>query len=192
VKMGVQTVSERTLKNVLHRRGSPGKVQRAAELLERHGIKLTVEHIIGFPGEGRREQEEAARFYAGIKTKKIISFWLTYFPGTEIVEVSRRFGLLSDVEARAIEAGDPDMNYTFMFPKGADSGADRRLMNFHILYDLLPMLPRGLRNFFIERVGLMRYSAALHQLLIIINAFRNRDREDILGMKYVLARKDVP
>ena len=32
----------------------------------------------------------------------------------------------------------------------------------------------------------------LHQLLIAINALRNRDREDLLGIKYVFARKNVP
>lgn len=192
VKMGVQTVSDRTLKDVLHRRGAPDKVQRAADLLQQYGIKLTIEHIIGFPGEGRKEQDDAARLYAGIETKKIISFWLTHFPGTEIVGISRRHGLLTEKEARAIEAGDPDMNYTFMFPGESETGPDRSLRNYHLLYDLIPMLPRRWREFFIRRAGLLHFTPALHQLLIIINAFRNKDREDILGMKYVIAHKDAP
>lgn len=192
VKMGVQTVSERTLKETLKRKGSPDKVKSAADLLAKYGIKLTIEHIIGLPGEGLEEQEEAAQLYSSIEAKKIISFWLTHYPGTEIIKVSQRLGLLSKEEAKAIEAGDPELSYTFMFPykKGAENR--RNLQRYHTLYDIMPMLPDFLKRFAVRKARYLPFFPLLHQLLIVLNAVRNNDKEDLLGIRYVFSCKDVP
>jgi radical SAM superfamily enzyme YgiQ (UPF0313 family) len=192
VKMGVQTVSEKTLKETLNRKGSPDKVKLAADLLAKYGIKLTIEHIIGLPGEGLEEQDKAAQLYSSIEAKKIISFWLTHYPGTEIIKASQRLGLLTKEEADAIEAGDPDLNYTFMFPSKKAKNERKNLQKYHTLYDIMPMLPNPLKQFAVRKVRYLPFSPLLHQLLIALNAIRNNDKEDILGIKYVFSRKEVP
>lgn len=192
VKMGVQTVSEKTLKETLNRKGSPDKVKRAAELLAKYRIKLTIEHIIGLPGEGLEEQDKAAQLYASIEAKKIISFWLTHYPGTEIIKASQRLGLLTKEEADAIESGAPDLNYTFMFPSKKAKNERKNLQKYHTLYDIMPMLPSSLKRFAVRNARYLPFSPLLHQLLIALNAIRNNDREDILGIKYVFSRKEVP
>lgn len=89
IKIGLQTVSEKTSREVLHRPGSKKYIAKAVILLRKYGIQYSVDHMLGLPFEGVEAQEAAAEFYNQIRPARINSHWMTYYPGTEIVEIAR-------------------------------------------------------------------------------------------------------
>jgi len=194
IKMGIQSVDPKTLREVLHRVGLVEDVRRAARMLEEKGIKLVVEHIIGIPGEGPENQEEAARIYSEIRAKKYNSYSLVHFPGTEIIKISKEMGLLDEEKINAIESGDPSVKYSIMLPTGSPSKEAQLLHNYHILFDLMPFLPVWLRKFIIRHriVRFLRFNSILHQTLMVLNALRTRDWEDLIKVRYAISRKNVP
>jgi len=194
IKIGMQSVDPRTLREVLHRTGSVEDLKRTARLIEERGMNLIIEHIIGFPGEGVEQQKLAANVYAEIRARKFISFWLVYYPGTEITGISKQMGVLDEEEANAIEAGDPAVKYSYMFPGNRADVDTQQLSQYQTLLDLLPFFPIWLRKFLV-RWGVVRFLPfhnILHQSLIVLNALRSRDGEDLNKVWYAISSKNVP
>lgn len=194
VKMGVQSLEQTTLRDVLNRPGSAERVERAIGWLSDEGIRVSVEHLLDVPGEGEVEQARAAKFYNRVRPDKIASFWLVYYPGTQIGFDSRDKGILTDQDIKDIEEGDDRFTYTFMFPGGPLAERRAPLKPFQILFDILPMIPRSWVDWLIKNQNYRRlpYSSILHQLLMLINALRIREREDIQALHYVVSHKNVP
>ncbi len=144
VRLGVETLVPETLAR-LGRRAGPDRVRRAVTLLRRNGVPCSVDHIVGFPGEGLSTQLEAARFYNEVRPDRILVHWMTYLPGTVAFDEARRSGVLDEREADRIARGEEERGFDEPrpFPGCTDPrelGDMERLVN---LFDLLPVLPRG-------------------------------------------------
>src|SRR4029078_11682541 len=88
VRVGVQSVNSDTLAAV-DRKGDRAKVGQTLRFLSEFGGPYSVDHIIGLPGEGAADQLDALRFYAEVQPKRIVTHWMTYFPGTTALEHAR-------------------------------------------------------------------------------------------------------
>ncbi len=194
LKLGVQTIDENVLKHTLKRPGKTDSVKTAIAAAREAGMRVNVEHILGLPGEGPEAQSAAARFYAEARPDKIASFWLVYYPGATIGRTARDQGLLSDEDLADIESGDRDFLYTFMFPGGKAEKLQEELKSYQTLFDALPWLPERWVKRLVDNGGISKlpHSGLLHQALMVFNALRIREREDLQAVRYVLSRKHKP
>jgi len=194
LKLGVQTLDEEMLKRTLKRPGRTDSVKTAIAAARQAGMRVNVEHILGLPGEGPETQSRAARFYAEARPDKIASFWLVYYPGTTIGCTARERGLLSDEDLAAIESGDSEFLYTFMFPGGKAEKLQGELKSYQTLFDVLPWLPESWVGRLVDngKINMLPHSGFLHQALMVLNALRIGEREDLQAVRYVLSRKRRP
>lgn len=166
VRVGVQSVNSDTLAAV-DRKGDREKVVQTLQYLNEFAVPYSVDHIIGLPGEGAADQLDALRFYAEVQPKRIVTHWMTYFPGTTALDHARARGLLDDAEIERILDGDVGPGY--MFGGNKEYREHDELRHLSGVFDLLPLLPRGAIEWLIEDrryrhlrgVGLMRQIGAL-------------------------------
>lgn len=166
VRVGVQSVNSDTLASV-DRKGDREKVIQTLHHLAEFGVPYSVDHIIGLPGEGAADQLDALRFYAEVQPKRIVTHWMTYFPGTTALDHARERGILDAADIDRILDGDVGPGYMF--------GGNKRyrdhdeLRHLSGVFDLLPLLPREAIEWLLNRrryrhlrgVGLMRQLGTL-------------------------------
>ena len=171
VRVGVQSVNSDTL-SALDRKGDREKVAETLRHLADAGVPYSLDHIIGLPGEGPRDQVDALRFYSAARPKRIVTHWMTYFPGTTALEHARRDRWLTDAEIERILDGDVGPGYMFDGNAGyADRDELRRLSS---VFDLLPLLPHEAIEWLLEngRYRFVPKSSVLRQLGALLLALR--------------------
>jgi radical SAM superfamily enzyme YgiQ (UPF0313 family) len=166
VRVGVQSVNSDTLAAV-DRKGDRAKVVQTLRHLSECGVPYSVDHIIGLPGEGAADQLDALRFYAEVQPKRIVTHWMTYFPGTTALDHARASGILDDADIDRILDGDVGPGY--MFGGNKRYRDHEELLHLSGVFDLLPLLPREAIEWLLDRrryrhlrgVGLMRQLGTL-------------------------------
>ncbi len=139
VQMGVQTAWESTRRVVLNRRERDDQVATSVALFARSKIALSVDTILGLPGQSEEEILDMVAFYAEHRPDRINSYWLTYFPGTTIVPMAVERGDLSADEAAKL-VDDPEMGaFHVNRPAGRDD-----LHRLHTYLVLSRYVPRRL------------------------------------------------
>jgi len=147
VRVGVQTVNSDTLADV-DRRGDEERVRKTLDQLGQVGIPYSVDHIIGLPGEGAEDQLAALRFYNEVRPSRIVSHWMTYFPGTTALEHARARGLLDDDAVARILDGEVGAGY--MFDGNTRFRDHDELQQLSGVFDLLPLVPPGVTDWLLE------------------------------------------
>ena len=140
VQFGVQSVSEKTRGEVLNRPGTNEKMLAGFRAMDRAGLKYSIDHIFNLPGEGEKEQREAALTYAQCKElSRITCFWLAYFPGSKIVDIAAELGVLSNEDVERINSLEPD---GFYLDSGIlkDKKRIRMFNRYHVLFRAMPLL----------------------------------------------------
>jgi radical SAM superfamily enzyme YgiQ (UPF0313 family) len=166
VRVGVQSVNSDTLMAV-DRKGDREKVAQTLSHLAEYDVPYSVDHIIGLPGEGAADQLDALRFYAAVQPKRIVTHWMTYFPGTTVLDHARQAGILDDTDIDRIMEGDVGPGY--MFGGNKEYRDQKELRHLSGVFDLLPLLPRAATEWLLERhryrhlrgAGLMRQLGTL-------------------------------
>lgn len=171
VRVGVQSVNSDTLAAV-DRKGNQEKVLQTLQFLREFGVPYSVDHIIGLPGEGAREQLDALRFYAQAEPKRIVTHWMTYFPGTTALEQAHAQGLLTQAEYERILDGEVGPGY--MFDGNREFRDHQELQHLSGVFDLLPLLPRGVIEWMLKdrRYRHLRGKGLLRQLGALALAIR--------------------
>lgn len=98
VETGPQTVNEDTLKTV-NRFYKAEKFKNAVRLLEKNGIEVTCDLIIGLPGDNFFKFVNSAKTIIDIKPSNIVFSILHVLPGTILYEKSAEFNLKFDDKA---------------------------------------------------------------------------------------------
>jgi radical SAM superfamily enzyme YgiQ (UPF0313 family) len=166
VRVGVQSVNSDTLAAV-DRKGDREKVTQTLGFLNDFDVPYSVDHIIGLPGEGAADQLDALRFYADVQPKRIVTHWMTYFPGTTALDHARQNGILDDADVDRILDGDVGPGY--MFGGNKEYRDHEELQHLSGVFDLLPLLPRETIEWLLDKrryrhlrgVGLMRQLGTL-------------------------------
>ena len=171
VRVGVQSVNSDTLA-ALQRKGDRRKVSETLGHLADAGVPYSLDHIIGLPGERAHDQVAALRFYAAVRPRRVVTHWMTYFPGTTALDQARRDGWLTEAEIERVLDGEVGPGYMFDGNAGyADRDELRRLSG---LFDLLPLLSREAIEWLLEE-GRYRHlprGSVLRQLGALLLALR--------------------
>ncbi len=187
--IGIQSADEGQRNNVMNRFYSNNDVRRCVALLKERGILVLLEHIIGLPGDTDEMMVEAARFYNELRPKRLLVFWLSYFPGTEILATATAAGLLSAEEVESINAG---MEGSFYAWKG--KRRQSMFMRFIVFFSLIPILPIGVVEFMIRKEFYRRTppSSTLSKIAVALNALLSRDVFFFHNLRYFLSKKKTP
>lgn len=189
--MGVQSADDGQRRKMLNRRYSNDQVRATVQLLKERGITVSLDHIMGIPGDTVEILEEAAVFYNSMKPDRLFAFWLTYYPGTQMLQMSREQGILDDEDVKNVNEGKIGSRF---------SGGGMKQLNplFVKLASLMvstPLLPQSLLRF-IVRHRLYRFFPArygLTNILVSLNAIRTGDIFFKYALKTTLfSRKNVP
>jgi len=139
IQMGVQTFYESTRQEVFNRDDSNESVARAIDLLRDSKILTSVDNILGVPDQTEGEILDTVDFYAEHPIDRVKMYWLTYFPGTTILDVAMAKGALTEDENEELHA-DPTMRSTEV-----NSPEDQPALNRLFAYAVLsPFLPKSL------------------------------------------------
>ncbi len=190
VTIGIQSVDEKQRREVLNRRYRNDRARKTVEMLKKRGIQVSVDHIIGIPGDNEAILSRAASFYNDLRPDRLLTFWLTYYPGTEIVQIARERGCISEEDRRNIERGQGGHRYS----GGGASPPDPAIPHFAVFFSSILLLPRKWIAFLIRK-KLYRHwptSFAINNLLLFINALKERDPFFFYNLRYFISSKHVP
>jgi anaerobic magnesium-protoporphyrin IX monomethyl ester cyclase len=145
VQMGVQSADEDYKKDSLRRSEKNTSVGRVLDLLHRAGIAVKTDHMLGLPGETDASQDKALAFYAAHEgVKRVSTFWLSYLPGTEMVDDGLRAGTISAREVEEINQGSEA--FFHREANVGDAATRRRYLAYELLFRALPLVPMALRG----------------------------------------------
>lgn len=148
---GIQTVSEKTRREVLRRYETNADIEKAARICHDFKMRFSVDHIFNIPGEGIKEQEEALEFYNKIRPTVINSYWLQYFPKTEIVETAVKLGIIPKEMVEKINNGLTSTSLVVGLGNKDSFSPDLVYANFQFFFMLLPIMPQRLMEWAIKR-----------------------------------------
>ncbi len=154
VQIGIQTLYERTQRDVLNRDIKQERWEYIISRLKKHGIAVTAENIIGIPGQSENELKDMVRFYARNRVNRVHVFWLRYYPKTEI---SNRFKEHASKHLRR------------PFTIGGDV-LNKKKVKLRMLFSLTQIFPKQVIDFFLKS-GL--YYLMPVWPLFLINIFSN-------------------
>ncbi len=146
IQIGIQTTSDNTRRNIIHRFETNEIIKKASKVIKRKGITFEIDHILGFPKEGIKEQIEAALFYNEIRPDIINVYWLKCFPKTDIIKYMIEDKKLSQKDIDLIEKG-----YFPSYIQGGSVKNIRELKKFASLFNMIPILPPKIIDFIIRK-----------------------------------------
>lgn len=143
---GIQSASEKTRANILKRFETNEQILIAAQNCHKAKLRFSIDHIFNIPGEGIEEQEEALAFYNQLRPSIINSYWLQYFPRTEIINSALKYGIIQKNMIPKIEKGFTSSSFVVGFGAKDTFNPDLVYTNFQFFFMLLPFLPKSLVN----------------------------------------------
>jgi len=190
VTVGVQSVDEGQRRRMLNRRYSNDQVRRTVSLLKDRGITVSIDHIGGIPGDTGEMLKKAAEFYMELRPHRLLTYWLTYFPGTDIMDRAVGENLLTQEEKDRIESGEVEC----LYGDNSESRKNRDFKKMFILFALIPMLPASWSRYLLGKEFHRRFPASTlaYNLLLALNAVKTRDPFFINNIVYLMSRKKVP
>ena len=186
LEIGIQSMCQQTRKDILHRYETNEAIIKAVNILESNKMPYTLHHIFGLPNDDYAKLLAAAEFYHNLKyCTKIDCYWLSYFPKTEIVDISQKLGLINQKDIDRINNGDERM----YFEGGSvrDKKMQRLCKNFDIFFQLCPFLPKALTKLLFKK-RVFNYFYLLPDFTItaanLANAVKNKDSRTFDYIKY--------
>ncbi len=188
--MGVQSVSERIRKNILHRPGLNKQIRESAKACKDVGLTIWFDHILNIPYETEEEQEEALQFYNEVRPDIINVFWLVYYPKTKIVGMAKQLGIISNGMTGKINRGEMT---TAMVGRvgGKYSFGERRFKGYAFILHLLPLLPQKQIQFIIDRGWFRKFNppSLLNYLIKLLVRIKLHQTWESLWFVYITFKR---
>lgn len=180
IQMGLQVIDEKKRRSVLKRDSAQENISRAIDCFKQEGIYVTCDNIFGFPDEEEEELLSLAYFYNQHTPNHCETFWLRYYPKTEITKWALDNRYIDDKINDKIENG----NYNLGLVRRPEYVVSNSYANqFILLLNIFPFLSKKLRLFVLKH-KLYRFLPGLSgiALLIIFKMFNN-PRHDFNTMR---------
>jgi radical SAM superfamily enzyme YgiQ (UPF0313 family) len=191
ITMGVQSGSERLREQIFQRAGSNERIMGSIAAIKRAGIKISVDNIFGSPTETEDDLKQSYDLYFKSKPDRILTFWLTYYPGTKIVDYAIAERMISpkskDLIAKGKAAGFA--HSTGSIPKESVAVYKK----YQLLFQLRSLIQNDRACVLVSRILVrMPMKSALNYLIVLLNSIKNRDVAAFYLMKYAVSKKRVP
>ncbi|MDD5086260.1 MAG: radical SAM protein, partial [Candidatus Nanoarchaeia archaeon] len=146
LQLGVQTPIERVRRDICKRCDSNKVIENAVREIKKQGISFQVDHIFGLPGEKIKDYEKGIEFYINLKPNYISSFWLQYYPCTEIIETGRKSGEFDEADFEKTISGK--LRYEDIVKKRIQNSELLAIAHF---FSWIPLLPRGVSRYLLKK-----------------------------------------
>lgn len=172
LNFGLQTASEKTRKEVLRRIETNDEIRKCAEICNKLGLKFSIDHIFDIPYEVENDYIESMKFYAEIQPTIINTFYLAYYPKTDIIQTAKKCGILKEEDVEKIEEGEYFTTFTLSI--GSDEEMKKRIKMYNkylFIFTLIPILPKSIMNKIIKRGYYNHFSKIPTFFILIVKAF---------------------
>ena len=147
IQMGLQVIDENKRRSVLKRNSTQENIARAIDYFKEAGIFVTCDNIFGFPDEKEEELFSLAYFYNEHMPNHCESFWLRYYPRTEIT----RWSLDNDYIDERINENIENGNYNLGLVRRPKYTTSKSYTSkFIFLLNIFPFLSKKLRLFILK------------------------------------------
>lgn len=178
VGVGVQSGSERIRKQIYNRQGSNDKIIEAISYLKEMKLKVQLDHILGAPSENETDLKESLSLYKKLKPDILMTFWLTYYPQTQIIELAKQKGILSEKDIDDIEEGN--IGYTHDLGSVAKESIPL-LAKYELMFELLSLCHNDiLYSWSSKFVSLLPWKNKISYFILALTGLKN-NREYILN-----------
>lgn len=144
--IGVQSLSQRINKDILHRKSKKDKIKKVIKNLREFGIMVKVDHMLGIPTDTLRLQEKSILFYNQVRPDVISIYWLNFYPKTAVTEYAFKKGYLTEEDIENIE---PEINKKGIMVQGGVKVAEE-FYGIALLMSYLPLLPPFVVEFLVK------------------------------------------
>ena len=175
VQMGVQTISEKTRRDILNRYETNAQITDAIRFLKKNHISVTTDNMFGLPGQGGEELLDLARFYNENRVDLVGIYWLRYYPRTDIINIARKYDMLDEEDVKRIEG----CQETRAFIVGGDTYNSAFAQIQKLIY-LSQILPKSLARAIVDK-GLYKFIP--FSASFALNSFISRLRSRLFGSK---------
>jgi anaerobic magnesium-protoporphyrin IX monomethyl ester cyclase len=146
LQLGVQTPVQRIRKDICQRNETNESIYKAIHEIKKQKIMVQIDHIFGLPTEKPEDYRESTLFYIDLKPSCISTFWLQYYPNTEIVDMGKKIG----------EVTQEDINKTIKGEFRYDDWINKRMSNPELrsidnFFFWIPVLPRKISRFILKK-----------------------------------------
>ncbi|HIH14538.1 MAG TPA: B12-binding domain-containing radical SAM protein [Nanoarchaeota archaeon] len=190
VTMGVQSGSERIRKEVFHRFGTNEQIVKAIACIKDAGMTISVDNIFGAPSETEVDLKSSLELYCRTKPDRILTFWLTYYPGTEIIKIA-----LDKNELSQEDINNANKGFIGFTHESGSVNKDKKKMyqKYAVLFQLRSLVKNNQVYCFIANfLSYMPFKDILVKLVILLNGFKNNDVMVFNAIKYICAKKKIP
>lgn len=148
---GMQSTSEQIRSEVCNRHYSNEEAKKALTLCKKYNVIVFCDHIFGLPFEEEDSWAEAVEFYRDVSPSIVYSYFLTYFPGTSIVEKGKEAGVLKDEDIKLISNGQQSFLH-----KSSATKDQNTVLTYQLLYDLVPLLPKSVHKWITDQKWILK------------------------------------
>lgn len=139
---GIQSASEKTRVKILERFETNEEIRTAALNCHLAKLNFSIDHIFNIPGESITEHEMALNFYNELRPSIVNSFWLQYFPKTEIINKAIKLKALKPSMVSKINNGLTSTSLVVGIGNQDTINPHLVYKNFQFLFMLLPIFSK--------------------------------------------------
>jgi anaerobic magnesium-protoporphyrin IX monomethyl ester cyclase len=177
IEFGIQTLNEEIRRGMLNRGETNEKLEEALSICGETGLHCDVDAILGLPGEKDEDYRQCIAFYSRFRAiRRVKTFYLTLFPGTDLLDRAIELGLLPRRAKEDIAAGNiGDYFHQRMVKSNIE---EWKLDAFEKLLRLLPIAPKRLIVWLSSEKHLRaaaRIPTPLVKFIELLNLVRLRD-----------------
>ena len=180
VEMGVQVLNQSIKKEILHRHESIESIESAIKMFKESNIRIEVDIILGIPFMKESDYIEMVEFFDKVRPSSIHTFWLRYYPSTDIVDIALKHNILSNDEIQNIRQGE--------FVNSSILGGNTKSVTLEKYQTLLTFLPymssrliqRILRN---NRIKYIPRVTAINRIILYLLDIKHHD--EVVGRRYI-------
>jgi len=140
IEIGIQTLNEKVRRESLNRYETNEEIINALKLLHRLKIPFNIDHIVGLPGDSFEYQLKALSLYNEVRPNRLLFFFITFYPDTEIAEMAEKEGILDDGLKTLINEGLSESDE--QFGSIVDENTRKMMGQLRFLFGYLPLLPK--------------------------------------------------
>jgi anaerobic magnesium-protoporphyrin IX monomethyl ester cyclase len=186
VQIGIQTMDDEYKNSSLKRYEKSAHIEKSLAAMLKAGLNIQADHMLALPGEPLIAQENARKIYAENCPTRILTFWTSFLPGTELLKDGVRDGIISVEQEERLNNG-----FDFFYFNDPNNIKDKELIkyyqSFQFLFKLFPLLPKFVRRKF-KHTHVQAIPASMKRILgmvaDVINAIVNQNPELLAYMKY--------
>lgn len=180
VEMGVQILNSEIKRNVLHRKETKETIENVINMFSKSKVRIEIDIILGIPFMQEDDYKELVEFFNKAKPHSIHTFWLRYYPSTEIVDIAKENNFLSDEDINSLVNGE----YNTSSILGGNT-KNHLLEKYQALLTFLPHLSEKRVNKILKKNWIRFFPriTAINRIILYILDFKYHD--EVIGKRFI-------